>query len=126
MNKTKHGLPQSVVEDMCAVFACYPQVEKVLLYGSRAKGNYKNGSDIDLTICDNGEMTLRHVSKILDDMDELLLPYMLDLSLLKQIDDADVLEHVRRVGVLFYEKEGRMATANQNPTSSGKQVPPKK
>ena len=103
-DQKKYGLHPSVVQDLCAVFARYPQVEKVLLYGSRAKGNYKNGSDIDLTICDNGEMTLRHVSQILDDIDQFLLPYMFDLSLLKQIDDADVLDHIRRVGVPFYVK----------------------
>lgn len=101
-DQQKYGLRPSVVQDLCGVFARYPQIEKVLLYGSRAKGNYRNGSDIDLTICDNGEMTLQHVSRILNDIDQFLLPYMFDLSLLKQINDPDVLDHIRRVGVAFY------------------------
>ncbi len=115
----KYGLHLSVIENICAVFARYPQVEKVLLYGSRAKGNYKNGSDIDLVICDNGEMTLRHVSKILDDIDQILLPYMFDVSLLKQIDDPDVLDHIRRVGVPFYVKSQRRDGLSHNEATNG-------
>ncbi len=48
------GLPKETIEQICCVLKNHPQVETVLLYGSRAKGNYKNGSDIDLTFtgCD--------------------------------------------------------------------------
>ena len=46
----KYGLPQSAIQKINTVLSQYPQVEKAILYGSRAKGNYKNGSDIDLTL----------------------------------------------------------------------------
>jgi predicted nucleotidyltransferase len=46
----RFGLKESVIRKICSVLARYPQVEKAILYGSRAKGNYKNGSDIDLTL----------------------------------------------------------------------------
>ena len=46
----KYGLPESAIQKIQAVLRHYPQVEKAILYGSRAKGNYKNGSDIDLTL----------------------------------------------------------------------------
>ena len=100
----KHGLTESVIQKICGVFTRYPQVDTVLLYGSRAKGNYRNGSDIDLTICHNDEMTLRLLLRIIDDIDNLLLPYTVDLSILKDIDDADVLAHIKRVGIPFYSK----------------------
>jgi len=47
----KYGLQASTIQKICAALAEFPQVEKAVLYGSRAKGNYRNGSDIDLTIC---------------------------------------------------------------------------
>jgi predicted nucleotidyltransferase len=74
------------------------------LYGSRAKGNYKNGSDIDLTLRGGADLTLNVIYKILDELDELLLPYTIHLSIFDDISDPDVSEHIRRVGVTFYEK----------------------
>ena len=100
----KYGLPQFTIQKICAVLSRYPQVERAILYGSRAKGNYKNGSDIDLTLRGGADLTLNVIYKILDDLDELLLPYTIDLSIFDDISDSDVIEHIRRVGVTFYEK----------------------
>jgi predicted nucleotidyltransferase len=99
----KYGLPRSTVQKISTVLSRYPQVEKAILYGSRAKGNYKNGSDIDLTL--RGEdLSLNLLYKILNDLDDLLLPYTIDLSIFDDIGDPDVVEHIRRVGVTFYDK----------------------
>ena len=100
----KYGLQQSVVQKICAVLNRYPQVEKAILYGSRAKGNYKNGSDIDLTLHGGEDLTLNTIYKILSDLDDLLLPYTIDLSIFNTIGDPDVIEHIQRVGVTFYDK----------------------
>jgi len=100
----RFGLKESVTQQICAVFAKYPQVAKAILYGSRAKGNYKTGSDIDLTLLGGEELTLRVLYKIMDELDDLLLPYMFDLSIFHDISDPDVVEHIQRVGVTFYEK----------------------
>jgi predicted nucleotidyltransferase len=99
----KYGLPQSTIQKICTVLSHYPQVEKATLYGSRAKGNYKNGSDIDLTL-HGAELTLSVIYRILDDLDDLLLPYTIDLSIFNDISDPDVVEHIQRVGVTFYDK----------------------
>lgn len=99
----KHGLPQSAIQKINVVLSHYPQVETAVLYGSRAKGNYKNGSDIDLTLYGTG-LSLNVMFKILDDIDELLLPYTIDLSIFEDISDPDVIEHIQRVGVRFYDK----------------------
>ncbi|MCO6453334.1 MAG: nucleotidyltransferase domain-containing protein [Caldilineales bacterium] len=99
-----HGLPQSVVESISAVLSRHPQVESATLFGSRAKGDYKNGSDIDLTL--HGEqLTLRILYRILNDLDDLYLPYTIDLSIFDNISDPDVIEHIERVGVIFYRAE---------------------
>lgn len=99
----KYGLPEAAVQKIGAILRRYPQVEKAILYGSRAKGNYKNGSDIDLTLRGRG-LTLNVLYKIMNELDDLLLPYIIDLSILDKISDPDVIEHIQRVGVTFYEK----------------------
>lgn len=100
----KYGLPQPAIQKICRTLSRYPQVEKAILYGSRAKGNYKNGSDIDLTLRGGPDLTLNVIYKILDDLDELLLPYTIDLSIFHNIGDPDIIEHIQRVGVTFYDK----------------------
>ena len=43
-----YGLSDTVVADICSVFQRFPNIEEVLIFGSRAKGSYSEGSDIDL------------------------------------------------------------------------------
>jgi len=53
----KHGLPASTVAQVHGVLSRHPEVERAILYGSRAKGNFKAGSDIDLTLSGRNEPT---------------------------------------------------------------------
>jgi len=103
MNDTPSGLPLTAVEKIKAVFARHPQVDKVVLYGSRAKGNYKNGSDIDLTLYGH-ELNQDILLKIFGELDDLLLPWMIDLSIFSTLDHVKLREHIERVGVIFYER----------------------
>lgn len=100
----KYGLPLAVVQKINAVLARYPQIDSATLYGSRAKGNYKSGSDIDLTLHGGADLTLNVVYRILNNLDDLLLPYTIDLSIFHDIGDPDVVAHIQRVGVPFYHK----------------------
>lgn len=75
-----------------------------ILYGSRVRGNYKNGPDIDLTLRGGMDLRLNVLYKIMDELDDLLLPYIIDLSIFNTIGDPDVIEHIQRVGVTFYDK----------------------
>ena len=95
------GLTTSVISSINSVFARYPQVGEVRLYGSRAKGSYRSGSDIDLAIMGPGvsDLDLLHIAS---DIDELPLPYKVDLSLFRQIDNPALIEHIQRVGRVFY------------------------
>ena len=101
----RFGLKESTIKKICDVLAKYPNVEKALLYGSRAKGNYKNGSDIDLTLVGGDDLTLKVLYLIMDAMDDLLLPYTFDFSIFQDINDPDVVEHIQRAGVIFYKKK---------------------
>ena len=76
----KFGLKESDIELIKKVFSNYPEVEKVILYGSRAKGTYKPASDIDLTLLGD-KLNLTTLQKIEIDLDDLLLPYFFDVSI---------------------------------------------
>lgn len=98
------GLSEPVVRTICDIFKRYPQVEKAVLYGSRAKAAHKTGSDVDLTLHGGTDLTLTVLLRIANDLDDLLLPYTFDLSIFRDITDPDVTEHIRRVGQTMYEK----------------------
>lgn len=81
----------------------HEEIEKVVIYGSRAKGNYRPNSDIDLTIF--GENVTHDLINIVGwELDDLLLPYTFDLSAFNNISQTDLLEHIKRVGIIFYQK----------------------
>ena len=83
----------------------FPAIEKVLLYGSRAKGNYKSGSDIDITLLGRGLTLNNAVYPLERTLDELYLPYTFDISVFSQLDNLDFIDHILRVGKTFYERE---------------------
>jgi uncharacterized protein len=99
----KFGLSDTVIEKLTSVLSRYPEVDKAVMYGSRAKGNFRPGSDIDLTL-HGGGLSLTILRKIENELDDLLLPYKIDLSIFEQISDRNVSDHIDRAGVVFYEK----------------------
>ena len=98
------GLKPRTVEAINGVFTRHPEVERAILYGSRAKGNYRNGSDIDLTL-DGPDLNLGLLFSIENELDDLLLPYKIDLSIRRHISNPDLLDHINRVGKVFYSCE---------------------
>lgn len=103
MSNLHTGLKPETIIAIKGVFAGYQQIEQAILYGSRAKGTYRNGSDIDLTL-KGAELTLTVLNKIDNDLDDLLLPYKTDVSIYHKIENQDLLEHIERVGSVFYER----------------------
>ncbi|HRI28090.1 MAG TPA: nucleotidyltransferase domain-containing protein [Chitinophagales bacterium] len=94
------GLSQQHIDLLCQCFKRNLGIELVIIYGSRAKGNYKRGSDIDLTI--QGALDFGDLLKLENEIDDLLLPYKIDLSLMHQISNPDLLAHIESVGKVFY------------------------
>lgn len=92
----RFGLATSELEQLRRVFARYPDIEQVIVYGSRAKGTHRPGSDIDLTLVGDLDWQTFHELEI--ELDDLLLPYQIDLSLLSQIDNPDLKAHIERIG----------------------------
>ncbi len=107
-----HGLPPATVERIQGVLCHYAEVERAVLYGSRAKGTHHPGSDIDLALCGSG---LNHtlLTRIDNELDDLLLPYQIDLSLMSSLSHPALLDHIRRVGVVLYD----------NPDPYDRQIP---
>ena len=100
----QHGLSAQTLQKIRDVFVRYPQVEEAVLYGSRARGDYKNGSDIDLTLRGSTELTHTILSRIANDLDDQLLPYTIDLSIFKNIRNPEMIEQIEQVGVALYKK----------------------
>jgi len=100
----KYGLSEITVEKIRGVFEAFPEIEKAILYGSRAKGNFKPASDIDLTLYGD-TLTPDLRLTIASELDDLLLPYTIDLSIFDELNHAKLREHIERVGVVFYERE---------------------
>lgn len=98
----KFGLEEIDIKKIQAVFAAFPDVEKAVLYGSRSKGNFKLSSDIDLTLSGKN-LNLSITNAISTELDDLLLPYTIDLSIFHQISNQNLIEHINRVGQVFYE-----------------------
>jgi predicted nucleotidyltransferase len=103
MSEIRFGLKESAIAAINDVLATCQTIERAILYGSRAKGTQRNGSDIDLTIVGDA-VTHGQLLKLANQLDDLLLPYKIDLSLLRQIENPELLEHIRRVGVVVYER----------------------
>ncbi len=97
----KFGLENKTINAICSVFSKNLLIKSVIIYGSRAKGNFREGSDIDLTI-KAPQLTTNDLLKIENELEDLMLPYKLDISLHHQIESADLLEHIKRVGVEFF------------------------
>ncbi len=98
------GLPKDTIDKIWQVFKQHPQIESAVLYGSRAKGNARPGSDIDLTLF-GGSLSTQLLANIIDELDDLLLPYMIDLSIFDNIQNAYLKMHIERVGKIFYKAE---------------------
>lgn len=97
----KFGLDHDLIENFNAVFSHYPQIEKVLIYGSRAMGNYRRGSDIDLVL-KGKNLTSELRAKIHSDLDHLNTPYFIDLSIWHKLQSKNFKLHMEREGKVFY------------------------
>jgi predicted nucleotidyltransferase len=99
----KSGLTERDFATISSIFSQYPSVHLVYLFGSRAKGNPKKGSDIDMAIMNTG-VTAETIHRIKGDFEESSLPYSVDLVYYPSLTHAEMKEHIDRVHVAIYQK----------------------
>lgn len=99
------GLNHKIMQEIINILTSNPKVEKILLYGSRAKGNFKAGSDIDLAL-KGFDLNMQDLNNLYIKLDELYLPYSFDISIFEKLDNKDLIDHINRVGVVIYDKRG--------------------
>jgi predicted nucleotidyltransferase len=97
-----YGLSEYTLNTLNALFKKYSGIQSVILYGSRAKGNYRNGSDIDITLHTDDSFGFNELSRLAGDFDDSDLPYFVDVSIYNQLQDPDIKAHIQRVGKILY------------------------
>ena len=98
------GLKDSDLTTIRSRLQQFPEVEEALIYGSRAKGNPRKGSDVDLALKGKqlDSSLISQISYILNE--ETLMPYYFDLLNYHSLSNPDLTDHINRVGKLFYQK----------------------
>jgi uncharacterized protein len=99
----RFGLPEQAIRAIQQVLAAHPEVEQAIVYGSRALGRQRPASDIDLTLI-GPAISFGTLAQIEAELDDLLLPWMLDLSRLADLSHPPLLAHIERVGRVLYRR----------------------
>lgn len=96
--ENKFGLKDSLLKQIIDL-AKQHNVKRLVLFGSRARGDFKRKSDIDLAVL--GENISRFASDV-DEMTDTLLKYdIVDLSY--KLSD-ELLKNIENEGIIIYEK----------------------
>lgn len=98
-SEIKYGLPADSLEQIIKIISGNSNVTEIILFGSRAIGNYRTGSDVDIAL--KGDLTLNDKLDILIALDNLELPYKFDLVLYSRINEVKLIDHIERVGVVL-------------------------
>ncbi len=95
------GLEERTINELTHVFVMFPEIEEIIVFGSRAKGTNFSGSDLDLAV--KGEhVTFRIISKLREQLEELPIPLFVDILDYKNITNEDLRSHINRVGRPIY------------------------
>lgn len=99
------GLKDSDLDYIIKTIKKFPEIKKAVIFGSRAKGNYKPGSDIDIAIY--GEKITFDILSILHaELEEQSpMPYFFDIVDYTHLDHEELKEHIERVGKVIYEEK---------------------
>jgi len=102
--KNRFGLLETDLPYIVSVLAGFPEVENACIFGSRAKGNFKNGSDVDIAL--KGKqlsfMIVARINSILNE--ETSMPYKFDVLNYETITNNELKVHIDRIGLVIYNK----------------------
>ncbi len=99
-----HGLGERDTESIVRASRELPEIEEVILFGSRAKETHKKASDVDLAVKGKNisDKTVKKLSSKLNE--ELPLPYFVDIVHYETIKNNDLIDHIDRVGRIIYSR----------------------
>ena len=98
------GLSDTQISQINSVIESCSRVRKAVLFGSRAMGQHRYGSDIDIAF-EGDEITLEDLLRLHTLIDELNLPFMVDLIHIQKIENIDLIDHIRRVGKVLFSRD---------------------
>jgi predicted nucleotidyltransferase len=104
MSGDDFGLSVRDVATLHTILKKYEAIRRVYIFGSRALGSFKKGSDIDLAIMNEG-VPEKMLTQLVSDFSDSSLPYRVDLVDITRLNHKELTEHIDRVGVLFYKRE---------------------
>lgn len=97
------GLEEHDVSTIKNILKEYPEVLEAYIFGSRAKGNFKLGSDVDIAVKGNN-ISFRTISSINSKLnEETPLPYHFDILNYNSLTNLELLNHIDRMGKKFYD-----------------------
>lgn len=97
----KFGLSDSTISQVQTVLRSIPTIERATIYGSRARGDNRSGSDIDLTL-EGDSLSKKDLYKLYNELDDLLIPYRFDLSIRREINNPALIQSIATDGKVFY------------------------
>lgn len=95
----KFGLKDRYYEELKALYFLYPNIDEIIIFGSRARGDYKEKSDIDIAI--KGNLTKLEIAMIRDYLEESRIPYMVDVVEYSKIVDKNFKEEIDKEGKIL-------------------------
>lgn len=108
------GLQQQDLHEITSILSKFPAIDEALLFGSRAKGTFKKGSDIDIAIKGKGinYEIVAALSFLLNE--ESTSPYFFDIVHFDDISEKELLEHIKRVGQCIYTRADEQSATNSD------------
>jgi predicted nucleotidyltransferase len=97
------GISEESFTRIVTVFDAFPKITQVRLFGSRALGRHRPGSDIDLAL-EGNSLTLNNLLELRLKLDNLMLPYRFDAVVLDDQISAELRDHIERFGTVIYQK----------------------
>ena len=98
--ETKFGIPEKSLENIISILKQNNKINEIILFGSRAKGNFRKGSDIDLAVKAEN-LSFNELTSLKVEIDELMLPNYIDVINYNKIKNKELIDHIDRAGVVL-------------------------
>lgn len=98
------GIKESDFNFLINTFRKYEHINKVIIFGSRAKGNFNDRSDIDLVI-QKSNISRQFIGRIISEINESNFPFTVDLQIYEKLKNEMLISHINRVGKVIYTKD---------------------